>query len=148
MMSEKPMIQSSKELHDPIADTLDGWSFQSHFSSTRNNFRRCYDMDMIGQSALLSGSEEVSTKKSLDKMQICSKLFEDMENTCAVPSYEVGSIGSAYSEIGRVYLDPVAIYIEKLFITKPSYLFSIYVVVQVYQAPCNEDQDGNTYQIP
>ena len=81
-------------------------------------------------------------------MQICSVLFEDMENTCAVPSYEVGSIGLAYSEIGQVYLDLVAIYIEKLFITKPPYLLSIFVVVQVYQAPCNEDQVGNFYQLP
>ena len=71
-----------------------------------------------------------------------------MENTFAVPSYEVGSIGSAYSEIGQLYPDPVAIYIQKLFITKPPYLFSIFVVVQVYQAPCNEDQVGNFYQKP
>ena len=128
-MSAEPMLQSSKALHDPIADTLDGWSFQSQFSCTHNNFRSCYDMDMIGQSALLFGSVEVSIQNSLDKMKICSDLFEDMENTCAVPSYEVGSIGSTYSKIGQVYLDLVAIYIEKLFITKPPYLFIIYVFI-------------------
>ena len=62
-------------------------------------------------------------------MKTCPELFEDMENTCAVPSYEVGSIGSKYSEIGQVYLDPVAIYIEKLFVTRPPYLSSMFVVV-------------------
>ena len=81
-------------------------------------------------------------------MKIFSELFEDMDNTCVVPSCEVGSIGSAYSKTGQVYLDSVAIYIEKFFITKPPYLFSTSVVVQVCQAPCNEDQPGNFYQKP
>lgn len=81
-------------------------------------------------------------------MKTCSDFFEDMENTCAVPSCEVGLIGSEYSKIGQVYLDPMAIYIEKLFITRPPYLSNIFVVVQVYQDPCKEDQAGNSYQIP
>ena len=85
---------------------------------------------------------------SYNKMQTCFDLFEDMENICAIPCYEVGSIGSEYSEIGQVYFDPVAIYIEKLFITRPSYLSNIFVVVQVYQAPCKEYQVENSYQIP
>ena len=86
---------------------------------------------MIRQSAPLFGSTKVSTQNSSDKMKTYSKLFEDMENTCAVPSCEVVSIGSEYSEIGQVYLDRVVIYIEKLFIKKPLDLFNISIVVPV-----------------
>ena len=47
-----------------------------------------------------------------------------------------------------MYLDPVVVYIEKLFIKNPPYLFSIFVAVQGYQAPSDEDQARNSYQIP
>ena len=112
-------------------------------------------MNLMNRQAKLKTEEELIQFDSLplclnssDKTQTCFELFEDMENTCAVPSYEIGSIGSEYSKIGQVYIDPVAIYIEKLFITKSPYFSNIFFVVQVYQATCNEDQAGNFYQIP
>ena len=47
--------------------------------------------------------------------------------------------------MGQVYLDPVVIYMEKVFITEPQCIPSISVVCQVYQAPCDEDQAGNIH---
>ena len=46
-VSVEPMLQPSKTLHDPIDDMLDGLCFQSQFPLTRNDFKKCYDMDMI-----------------------------------------------------------------------------------------------------
>jgi hypothetical protein len=57
-------------------------------------------------------------------------------------------IESEYPVMGQVYLDPVAIYMEKLFITEPQCIPSISVVYQVYQAPCDEDQDGKQFMMP
>jgi hypothetical protein len=81
-------------------------------------------------------------------MQTCSELFEDMERTCAVPGHEVELTESEYLVIGQLYLDPLAIYMKILFTTKPQYISSIYVVLQFYQAPYNEDHAGNLYQTP
>jgi hypothetical protein len=44
--------QSSKNIYDPIANMLERLCFQSQFSFTPNNFKNCYDMDMIKQSAI------------------------------------------------------------------------------------------------
>jgi hypothetical protein len=113
-VSVEPMLHPSKALHDPIVDMLDGLCFQSQASFTCNDFKSCYDMDMIRQSAPLSCSVEVSLQISSDKVQTCSKLFEDMESTCAVPGHEIELTESEYPEIGQVYLDPVAIYIVRV----------------------------------
>ena len=53
-----------------------------------------------------------------------------------------------YLVIGQVYLDPVAIYMEKLFITEPQCILSIYVMRRVYQAPCDEDKYGKYFMMP
>jgi hypothetical protein len=45
-----PMPQSSKALYDPIAYMLDIFCFQNQVSFTPNDFKNCYDMDMIRQS--------------------------------------------------------------------------------------------------
>jgi hypothetical protein len=47
----EPMPPLSKAFYDPIADILDRLCFQSQFSFTPNDFKNCYDMDMIRQSA-------------------------------------------------------------------------------------------------
>jgi hypothetical protein len=75
-------------------------------------------------------------------------LFEEMAEHTTVPGHEVELVESEYQEIGQVYLDPIDIYMEKLFITEPQYISNISVVLQVYQAPYDEDQAGNLYQIP
>ena len=53
-----------------------------------------------------------------------------------------------YPVIGQVYLDPMAIYMEKLFITEPQCISSFSVMCRVYQAPCNEDQDEKHFMMP
>ena len=95
-VSMVPRMQPSKAPHDQIADTLEGWSFQSHFSYTHNNSKIFYDMDLIRHSAPLFDSVEILTQNSLDKIQTFSELFEDMENTCAVPSHGVGMTEPGY----------------------------------------------------
>ena len=59
------------------------------------------------------------------------------------PRHEVELTESEYPVMGQVYLDPVAIYMETLFVTEPQCIPIISVVYQVYQAPCDEDQAGN-----
>ena len=88
----------------------------------------------------------ISTNSS-DQIQACSESLEDIENTCVAPGHEVELTELEYSIMGQVYLDPVAIYMEKLFITKPRCIPIIFVACQVYQAPYDEDQDGNIYYI-
>jgi hypothetical protein len=115
----EPMPQSSKALYDPITDMLDNLCFQSQFSFTPNDFKSCYDMDMIRQSAPMSCSVEVLVQNSSDQIQACSESLEDIENTCVAPGHEVELTESEYPVMGQVYLDLVAIYMEKLFITEP-----------------------------
>ena len=62
---------SSKLFYDPIADILDNVCFQSQFSFTPNDFKNCYDMDMIRQSATGVCSTEVSFRTH---QNICSHI--------------------------------------------------------------------------
>ena len=43
----EPMPPLSKTFYDPIADIMDNVCFQTQFSFTPNDFKNCYDMDMI-----------------------------------------------------------------------------------------------------
>lgn len=142
-VSLEPMLQPSKALHDPIVDMLDGLCFQSQVSFTRNDFKRCYDMDMIRQSTPLSFSAEVSLQISSNKMQTCFELFEDIESTCAIPGHEVKLTNSEYQIIGHVYHDPIAIYMEELFFSKCPLIPKVYVIVHSPRDLCCEDQVGN-----
>jgi hypothetical protein len=121
----EPMPWSFKSLYDPIDNMLDSLCFQIQFSFTPNDFKSCYDMDMIRQSALMSCSVEVLVQNSSDQIQACFESLEDIENTCVAPGHEVELTKSEYPVRGQVYLDPVAIYMEKLFITEPQYIPSI-----------------------
>jgi hypothetical protein len=56
----EPMPPLSKVFYDPIANILDNVSFQSQFSFTLNDFKNCYDMDMIRQSTTGVCSTEAS----------------------------------------------------------------------------------------
>jgi hypothetical protein len=71
-MPVEPMPQSSKILYDPIANMLDSLCFQSQFSITPNDFKSCYDMDMIRQSTPMSCLVEVLVQNSSTKIQACS----------------------------------------------------------------------------
>jgi hypothetical protein len=116
-----------------IADMLDGFCFQSQFPFTRNDFKSCYDMYMLRQSAPLSCSVEVSVQNSLDKIQTCSELFEYMDSTCVVPNHEVELTELEYPVMGPVYLDPMDIYMEKLFITEPQYCWFWSLIIFLIQ---------------
>jgi hypothetical protein len=105
-------------------------------------------MDMIRQSAPCPGSLEISLQNSSDKMQAYPEVFEDMEITCAAPGQEVELTDSKYQEIGQVYLDPIDVYMEKKFITEQPFISSIFVALQVYQAPYDDDQAHNHFQVP
>jgi hypothetical protein len=106
-------------------------------------------MDMIRQSAPSLCSVEVSLQISSEKLQTCLKLFEDV--WIAHVHHLVMKLNwteSEYPVIGQVYLDPVAIYMEKFFITEPQSISNIYVDLQDYQAPYDEDQAQNHFKYP
>jgi hypothetical protein len=46
-------------------------------------------------------------------------VHEDANNITTTSNHEVELVKFEYPVIGQVYLDPVAIYMEKLFITEP-----------------------------
>ena len=75
-------------------------------------------------------------------------MHEDANNINTMSNHEVELVKFEYPVIGQVYLDQVAIYMEKLFITEPQCIPSIFVIFQFYQAPCDEYQDGNQFMMP
>ena len=75
-------------------------------------------------------------------------MHEDANNITTTSNNEVELVKFEYLVIGQVYLDPVAIYMEKLFITEPQCISSFFVMCRVYQAPCDEDQDGKHFMFP
>jgi len=96
----EPMPQSSKNIYDPIANMMDSLYFQSQFSITLNDFKRCYDMDMIRQSTPMSCSVEVLVQNSSAKIKSCSKSLEYIKNTCVAPDHEVEMIELDYPVMG------------------------------------------------
>ena len=75
-------------------------------------------------------------------------MYEDVNSIKKTSNHEDELVKLEYQEIGQIYLDPIDIYMDKFFITEQQSISSISIVLQVYQAPCNEDQAGNLYQIP
>jgi hypothetical protein len=76
-MPAEQIPQSSKIFYDPIANMLDRLCFQSQFSFTPNDFKNCYDMDMIRQSATGVCSTEVSFQIPSENLQPYQELHED-----------------------------------------------------------------------
>ena len=85
-------------------------------------------MDMTRQSSPLFDSVEVVAQHSSGSMQTCYELIEDQESASAVPRYEAELVESEYPEINQEYLDPVVVYMEELFSTKPAHICGISVV--------------------
>ena len=75
-------------------------------------------------------------------------MHEDENSTTTTSNHEVELVQFEYPVIGQVYLDPVAIYMEKLLIIEPQCIPIIYVICHVYQALCNENEDGNHFIMP
>jgi hypothetical protein len=81
-------------------------------------------------------------------LQPCQEVHEDAKIVTTTSNHEVELVNFEYPVIGQVYLDPMDIYIEKLFITEPQCIHGIFVICHVYQAPCNEYQDENHFMMP
>jgi len=64
------------------------------------------------------------------------------------PGHKVELTDSKFQEIGQVYIDPIGVYIEKNFISERPYFSIIYVSLSIYQAPYDDDQAHNHFQIP
>jgi hypothetical protein len=118
----EPKPLSSEAFYDPIVDMLDSLCFQRQFSFTPNDFKNCYDMDMIRQSTPLSGSIEISVQNPLDEIQTYPDMLEDLKTPRVAQGQEVEWTVSKYQEIGQVYLDPIDIYMRKIFITQQLFL--------------------------
>jgi hypothetical protein len=147
-ISFESMQQSCQSFQDPIADRLDDLCGQNHSSFTSHELKSCYDIDMIRQSVTGVCSAEASFQNPSEKLQPCLEVHEDANNITTTSNHEVELVKFEYPVIGQVYLDPVAIYMEKLFITGPQCIPSIFVMCRVYQAPCDEDQDGKHFMMP
>jgi hypothetical protein len=115
----EPMAPLSKSFYDPIADVLDDLCRQSHFPSSSYRLKGCYDIDMIRQSTTGTCSAEVSFQNPPEHLQPCQEVHEDAKSITTTSNHEVELVKFEYPVIGQVYLDPVAIYMEKLFITEP-----------------------------
>jgi hypothetical protein len=133
-MPTKQIPQSSKIFYDPIANMLDRLCFQSQFSFTPNDFKKIYDMDTIRQSATGVCSTEASFQNPSEKLQPCQEVHEDANSITMTSNHEVELVKFEYPIIGEVYLDPMDIYMEKLFIREPQCIPSISIICHVYQA--------------
>jgi hypothetical protein len=85
---------------------------------------------------------EASFQNPSEKLHPCQEVHQYSNSITTTSNHEVELVKFEYPVIGQVYLDPIVIYMEKLFITKPQCIPSIYVICHVYQDPCDEDQDG------
>jgi hypothetical protein len=94
-------------------------------------------------------NQEVSVEPMQQSFQFLQDpISEDANNTTIASNHEVELVKFEYPVIGQVYLDPVAIYMEKLFITEPQCISSFFVMCHDYQAPCDEDHDGKHFMMP
>ena len=75
-------------------------------------------------------------------------MLEDWKTPRATQGQEVEWFVSKYQEIGQVYLDPIDIYMRKIFITGQLFLPNISIAWQIYQALYDDDQARNHFQIP
>jgi hypothetical protein len=103
-MPAEQIPQSSKIFYDPIANMLDRLCFQSQFSFTPNDFKNCYDMDMIRQSATGVCSTEVSFQNPSEKLQPCQEVHEDANSITTTSNHEIELVKFEYPVIGQVYL--------------------------------------------
>jgi hypothetical protein len=76
-ISFESMQQSCQSFQDPIADRLDGLCGQSLPSLSRYGIKRCYDIDMIRQSASLSFAVEASFHKPSEHPQSYEEVLKD-----------------------------------------------------------------------
>jgi hypothetical protein len=136
----EPMAPLSKAFYDPIADVLDDLCCQIHFPSSIYRLKRCYDIDMIRQSTTGTCSVEVSFQNPPEHLQPYQEVHEDANNITTTSNHEVELVKFEYPVIGQVYLDPVAIYMEKFCIAEPQSISGITFVLQDCQGLRCKDQ--------
>ena len=115
----EPMAPLSKSFYDLISDVLDDLCRQSHFPSSNYRLKGCYDIDMIRQSTTGTCSAEASFQNPPEHLQPCQEVHEDAKSITTTSNHEVELIKFEYPVIGQVYLNPMSIYMEKLFIIEP-----------------------------
>jgi hypothetical protein len=136
----EPMPPLSKAFYDPIANILDNVCSQSQFSFTPNDFKNCYDMDMIRQSATGVCSVEASFQNPLEKLHPYQPLHEDENNIDTMQEHVTHLVESKNQGISHFYLDHIVIYMEKFFTVQPQSIYGITFVLQDYQGLCYKDQ--------
>jgi hypothetical protein len=110
-----PVLPLSEAFYDPIADILDEVCFQSLFSFTPNELKKCYNMDMIRQSSPLSGSTEISVQNPSDEIQTHLEMSEDLKTSQEKQGQEMEWTDSKCQGTTQVYFDPIDIYMENFF---------------------------------
>jgi hypothetical protein len=118
-ISFESMQQSCQSFQDPITDRLDGLCGQNHSPSSSYGIKRCYDMDMIGQSATGVCSIEVTLQIPSEKLQPCQEMHEDENNIGTVPEHVAYLAESKNQGTCHFYLDPIATYMDNFFTVEP-----------------------------
>ena len=74
-------------------------------------------MDMIRHSTPLSGSAKASFQNPSEHLQSCKEVLEDIEGIGEKLSHDVEIFEVENQRMGQDYIDPINIYIEKIFNT-------------------------------
>jgi hypothetical protein len=145
-ISFESMQQSCQSFQDPIADRLDGLWGQNHSPSSSYGIKRCYDMDMLGQSATGVCSAEASFHKPSEHPQSYKEVLKDTECIGEKSSLDAELFEVENQKMGQTYIDPVNTYMDKFFNTGYFSIASVFPVVRVYQILCKGKQVGNYSQ--
>jgi hypothetical protein len=147
--SLEPMQQSSQFLQDPIVDVLDDLCSQSSISFASYELTDRYDKNLIRQPDSWSCSTGVSVQSSSENLHLNQKLYDDVDSICTIPNDDLEFVEFfEYQEIGHVYHDPIAIYMEEFFISGFQLISSASFVSHGFKALCYKSQADNQFQGP
>jgi hypothetical protein len=97
----------------------------------------------------MSCSAGVSLQSSSENLQLNQKLYDDIDSICAIPNYDLEFVEYfEHQEIGHVYHDPIAIYMEEFFTSEFQSISSASFVFYGSKALCCEDQTDNQFLVP
>jgi hypothetical protein len=147
-VSLEPMQQLPHLLQDPITEVLVDICRQSPVSFASHGLKNIYDFDMIRQSTSSLCSTEVSFQSPSEKLQPCQEVHEDVNSITTTSNHEVELVKFEHQEIGHVYYDPIAVYMEELFFSEFPLIPKVSVIVHSPRALCCEDQVGNQLCCP
>jgi hypothetical protein len=72
----------------------------------------------------------------------------DTDGICALSDHGVEMDKFEYQEIGHVYHDPIAVYMEELFFSEYPLIPKVSGIVHSPRTLCCEDQDGKQFMMP